>query len=82
MQFMPGKEVKWLLGATGPRPPGSESQLAGGNGGQSEPKQTAVATNLQEQKEAERQDREKEFQLEDLMENVKRYIRNIDVGNL
>ncbi|MFP3870505.1 MAG: hypothetical protein ACLFVT_06455 [Syntrophobacteria bacterium] len=56
--------------------------LAGESSGQTDSRPQQLSGNWTEQEDAKHHNQEEDPELEQLMENVKRYIRNIDVNKL
>ncbi|MGD8372827.1 MAG: hypothetical protein PVG64_09345 [Syntrophobacterales bacterium] len=56
--------------------------LGGQSASQTESQQPQLTDDWQKQENSEHRDAEEDIRLHELMENVKRYIRNIDVNNL
>lgn len=71
-----------LLAPLGSGPPTHAFHPAGDTSGHTEPQPPQLSSSWEKQENTERHDTEEDTQLHELMEDIKRYIRNIDVGNL
>ena len=71
-----------LFAPLGSGPPTHAFHPTGDTAGHTESQSPQLPNSWEKQESTERHDTEDDAQLHELMEDIKRYIRNIDVGNL